>query len=263
MILANPAQRIEDIMNPDVIAVTVDADQEEVAEVLAKYDYAAVPIVDAGNRLAGVITGDDIIDVLTEEATEDIQRLGGSLPLERPYFSTTIFSVFKKRIGWLFLLFVAGYPTGMVTQYYQPVWGQFLILAAFVPLVIGTGGNSGSQTIATIIRAITTGEVRFRNIGQVWMREVTVGLLLGLVMGAMALVITTFIWQEAFEVAEVVALTLPIVVMWSTTVGTIVPIVADRINIDPAVISGPLITTTVDVTGLIIYYTLAGLILFT
>lgn len=263
IILANPMQVIEDIMITDVVAISAADDQEDAAEVLAKYDYAALPIVDENNRLVGVITVDDIIDVLTEEATEDIQRLGGSLPLERPYFSTSIFSVFKKRIGWLLMLFAAGTLTGLVTHYYRPIWSEFLVLASFVPLVIGTGGNSGSQTIATIIRAITTGEVRFRNIGEAWLREISVGLLLGLVMGAAALIITTFIWKEGFEVAEVVALTLPLVVMWSTTVGTIVPIVAERINIDPAVISGPLIATTVDVTGLIIYYTLAGVILLT
>jgi magnesium transporter len=261
LILANPAQHIEDIMSSDVITVPVDADQEEVAEVLAKYDFAALPIVDSGYCLVGVITVDDIIDVLQEEATEDIQRLGGSLPLERPYFSASIFSVFQKRIGWLLLLFAAGTLTGLVTQFYESIWSQFLILAAFVPLVIGTGGNSGSQTIATIIRAITTGEVRFRDLGGAWLREVTVGLLLGLVMGALAMLATIFIWHESFEIALVIAITLPIMVMWSTSVGTLVPIIADRINIDPAVISGPLITTIVDVTGLIIYFSLAGLIL--
>jgi magnesium transporter len=248
-------------MSTDVIAVSAESDQEEVADWLAKYDYAALPVVDAGYCLVGVITVDDIIDVFQEEATEDIQRLGGSLPLERPYFSTPVINVFQKRIGWLLLLFAAGTLTGLVTQFFEPTWSQFLVLASFVPLVIGTGGNSGSQTIATIIRAITTGEVNFRDLGQAWLREVTIGLLLGLVMGAIALLITNFIWKEGLEIALVIALTLPLVVMWSTTVGTIVPIIADRIHIDPAVISGPLITTIVDVTGLIIYYTLAGLIL--
>jgi len=192
LILANPAQHIDEIMITDVITVSVDSDQEQVAEILAKYDFAALPIVDAGYCLVGVITVDDIIDVLQEEATEDIQRLGGSLPLERPYFSTSIFSVFQKRIGWLFLLFAAGTLTGWVTHFYEPIWGQFLILAAFVPLVIGTAGNSGSQTIATIIRAITTEEVKFRNLGEAWLREAAVGLLLGLVMGVMALLMSRF-----------------------------------------------------------------------
>jgi len=262
LILANPAQRIEDIMSTDIIAVPASADQEEVAEILAKYDFAALPIVDASYCLVGVITVDDIIDVFEEEATEDFQRLGGSLPLERPYFSTSIFNVFKKRIGWLLLLFAAGTLTGLVTKFYEPIWGQYLVLASFVPLVIGTGGNSGSQTIATIIRAITTGEVTFRDLGRSWLREVTVGLLLGVVMGGIAFLMTTYVWQDGTLVAIVIALTLPLVVMWSTTVGTIVPIVAERIHVDPAVISGPMIATIVDVTGLIIYYSLAGTILF-
>jgi magnesium transporter len=261
LILSDPELTVEEIMISEVVSVDDTADQEEIAEVLAKYDYAALPIVDKDDRLVGVVTVDDVIDIFQEEATEDIQRLGGSLPLERPYFSTPVTSVFSKRIGWLLLLFAAGTLTGLVTQFYDDVWAQFLVLASFVPLVIGTGGNSGSQTIATIIRAITTGEVRFRDLGSAWMREVTVGLLLGLVMGAIAVVVTIFVWQEDWRVAMVLALTLPVVVMWSTTVGTIVPLAADRFNIDPAVISGPLITTVVDVTGLIIYYTLAGIIL--
>lgn len=262
LVLSDPDQLIEEIMSPDTVAVAATADQEEIAEILAKYDIAALPIVDEQGYLLGAITVDDVIDVFTEEATEDIQRLGGSLPLERPYFSTPVFNVFQKRIGWLMLLFGAGTLTGLVTTYFEPVWARFLVLASFVPLVIGTGGNSGSQTIATIIRAITTEEIRFRDLGKAWLREITVGLLLGLVMGVIAYLMSVFIWKDGGEAALVLALTLPLVVMWSTTIGTLVPIVAQRFNIDPAVISGPMITTIVDVTGLIIYYSLAGLILF-
>ncbi|MEA3335305.1 MAG: magnesium transporter [Chloroflexota bacterium] len=261
LLLAQPDEKVEDLMLSPAISVQATADQEELAEEMAKYDYTAMPVVDQFNRLLGVVTVDDVLDVLEEEATEDFQRFGGSLPLEQPYFSVSPTSVFKKRIGWLLLLFGAGALTGLVTQKFEVVWGQYLVLAAFVPLIIGTGGNAGSQTIATIIRAITVGEVRFSTLLRAWRREISVGLLLGLVMGILGFVLAQILWQAGWQVALAVALTLPLVVMWSTTVGTIVPIVADRIGIDPAVISGPMISTVVDVSGLIIYYSLAGLIL--
>lgn len=261
LLMAQPDERIENLVRTKVISIPATADQEELAHAIAKYDYLAIPVVDEANHLLGVVTVDDALDVLEEEATEDIQRLGGSQPLEQPYFAISTSDVFKKRIGWLLLLFAAGALTGFVTRVYEDVWGTFLALASFVPLIIGTGGNSGSQTIATIIRAITVGEVKFSNIGPAWRREISVGLLLGLVMGGLGLFLAIFLWDARWEVALAVALTLPMVVIWSMTVGTIVPILADRLNIDPAVISGPMITTIVDVTGLVIYYTLAGLIL--
>lgn len=251
---------IESVMSREVVAVPVTADQEELAEIVARYDYYAIPIVDGDGRLVGVVTVDDVLDILADEATEDIQRLGGSEPLDQPYFAASLTQVFRKRIGWLLLLFIAATLTGTVTRYFKEELDTVITLAFFIPLVIGTGGNAGSQTVATIIRAITLDEVRLSNLWQAWRREVSTGFLLGIVMGIVGFARAIF-WETGIEVAMVVTLTLPIVVIWATTVATLVPILADRLKIDPTVISGPMITTIVDATGLLIYFMLARVLL--
>ena len=259
-VLAQAHATIESIMIPDVVSVPVDIDQEDLAEMVSRYDYVAMPVVDKQNRLLGVVTVDDVLDVFEEEVTEDIQRLGGSEPLEQPYFAVSVLRVFSKRIGWLLLLFLAGTLTGAVTKLYQDQLETAIILTLFVPLIIGTGGNSGSQTVATIIRAITLDEVHIGNMFQALRKEISVGLLLGASMGVVGLVVA-MVWTQDWRIAQVVALTLPLVVMWSVSVATIVPTVADRFNIDPTVISGPMISTIVDATGLLIYFQLATMLL--
>ncbi|RMG89023.1 MAG: magnesium transporter [Chloroflexi bacterium] len=260
LILAKPDATIESIMNPDVVAVPVTADQEELAELVSRYDYFAMPVIDSKGRLLGVVTVDDVLDVLEEEATEDIQRLGGSEPLEQPYFSASLMHVVRKRIGWLLLLFVAATLTGTVLRFFEKELQLVVSLSFFIPLITGTGGNAGSQVVATIIRAITLGEVRLSNLGHAWRREVSAGIVLGIVMGIVGFV-RAMLWQTGLDVAFVVTITLPIVVIWSSTIATIVPILADRFHIDPTVISGPMIATFVDTSGLLIYFWLAKLIL--
>ncbi|MDX1413428.1 MAG: magnesium transporter [Candidatus Promineifilaceae bacterium] len=259
-VLAKPDAIIESIMATDVVSAPVTIDQEELAEMISRYDFVALPVTDEDGRLLGIVTVDDILDVYEEEVTEDIQRLGGSEPLDKPYFTASIPRVFSKRIGWLLLLFLAGTLTGAVTKLYQEQLEAAIILTLFVPLIIGTGGNAGSQTVATIIRAITLDEVRVGNLWQAIRREISVGFLLGLVMGAVGFMVAVF-WTQDVQVAAVIALTLPAVVIWAITVATVVPTVADRFNIDPTVISGPMITTIVDATGLLIYFQLATIIL--
>jgi magnesium transporter len=259
-VLAQPDALIESIMVPEVVSVPYNIDQEDLAEMVSRYDYVAIPVVDDQNRLLGVVTVDDVLDVFEEEVTEDIQRLGGSEPLEQPYFAASIPRVFSKRVGWLLLLFLAGSLTGAVTKLYQNELEAAIALTLFVPLIIGTGGNSGSQTVATIIRAITLDEVRIGNLLQALRREVSVGLLLGAVMGVVGFGVAMF-WTRDLHIAEVVALTLPVVVLWSVSVATIVPTLADRFSIDPTVISGPMISTIVDATGLLIYFELATILL--
>lgn len=260
LVMAKPDQTIEEIMSADIVSAPVTADQEELAEMVARYDYFAIPIVDEMGRLIGVVTVDDVLDVLQEEVTEDIQRLGGSEPLEQPYFAVSTFQIVRKRIGWLLLLFVASTLSGEVIRLFQNELDIVVALGFFITLITGTGGNAGSQTVATIIRAITLDEVRIGNMGQAWLREVSAGLLLGVVMGLVGIV-RALLWDTGIEVAIVVALTLPVVVIWSTTVATIIPIVADRYRIDPTVISGPMIATIVDASGLLIYFLLAKAIL--
>ena len=259
-VLAKPDSLIESVMSTDVVSASVTIDQEELAEMISRYDYVAIPVTDSDGRLLGIVTVDDILDVYEEEVTEDIQRLGGSEPLDQPYFTASIPRVFSKRIGWLLLLFLAGTLTGAVTKLYQEQLESAIILTLFVPLIIGTGGNAGSQTVATIIRAITLDEVRIANLWQALRREVSVGILLGAMMGLIGFFVAMF-WTRDYQIAEVVALTLPAVVIWAITVATVVPTVANHFKIDPTVISGPMISTIVDATGLLIYFQLATILL--
>ncbi|MEM8857376.1 MAG: magnesium transporter [Chloroflexota bacterium] len=256
LLLSQLDELIEDIMLTTVFSIDASADQEEIAEFVARYDYVAIPVVDQQDRLIGVVTVDDVMDALEEEVTEDIQRLGGSEPLDQPYFSAGLRRVIGARIGWLMLLFLAAIMTGAVLQTFETELQTVIALGFFIPLVTGTGGNAGSQTVATIIRAITLGEVRLATLGRAVVREVTVGLFLGLFMGTMGLVLA-FIWGVGIQVALVVACTLPIVVVCATTIATVVPTVANRFNVDPTIISGPMISTIVDTAGLAIYFTLA------
>jgi magnesium transporter len=260
LITSQPDATIETIMVEQVVTVQATADQEELAEMVARYDFVSIPVVDENGRFLGAVTVDDVLDVFEEEATEDIQRMGGSQPLEQPYFAVSALQIVRKRIGWLMLLFVASTFTGTVISNFQHELETVIALSLFIPLIIGTGGNAGSQTIATIIRALTLDEVRLSNLGQAVRRELTVGLLLGLAMTGVG-VVRALTWRTGYEVALVVGLTLAAVVLWANLVATVVPILADRFGIDPTVISGPMITTIVDATGLLIYFTLAKVIL--
>ncbi len=263
MLMAQPATTIDTIMTEQVTAVLVTADREELAEMVAHYDYVAIPVVGEDGRFLGIITVDDVLDIIEEEATEDIQRLGGSVPLDQPYFAVSVTAVFRKRVGWLLMLFFAATLTGTVMNLFKSDnvdADTIFTLSLFIPLIIGTGGNAGSQTVATIIRAITLDEVNIRNLAQAWRREISVGFLLGIIMGGMGFV-RAILWHTGMDVALVVALTLPAIVIWSTTIATLVPTLAEHFKIDPAVISGPMISTIVDATGLLIYFSLATLIL--
>lgn len=260
LIMAQPQATIDDIMIHEVVSVTVTADQEELAEMVSRYDYFAIPVVDGKNRLLGVVTVDDVLDIFEEEVTEDIQRLGGSEPLEQPYFAVSPFRVVQKRIGWLLLLFVAAILTAKVLQIFEESLAAVLALSFFIPLVTGTGGNAGSQTVATIIRAITLDEVRLSNLPDAWRREIVVALTLGIAMGICGFGVVTILTAD-IQVAWVVAITLPLVVAWAITIATVVPILANHFNIDPTVISGPMITTIVDSSALLVYFMLAKTLL--
>ncbi|PID84707.1 MAG: magnesium transporter [Chloroflexi bacterium] len=251
---------IDSIMSESVVAVPVTADQEELAEMVARYDYYSIPVVDKNGRFLGIVTVDDVLDIIADEATEDIQRLGGSEPLDQPYFAVSTFQMVKKRIGWLCLLFIASTLTGTVLNIFQEELELVIALSLFIPLIIGTGGNAGSQTVATIIRAITLDEVRLGNMLQAIKKELSVGLILGIVMMGIGL-IRALTWGTGFDIALVVGITLTVVVLWATMVATVVPILANQFNVDPTVISGPMITTIVDATGLLIYFLLAQAIL--
>jgi magnesium transporter len=247
-------------MRPDILTVSVHADQEELAEIVSRYDFVAVPVVDDNNRLLGVVTVDDVLDIVEEEATEDIQRLGGSEPLAQPYFSASTFEVVRKRLVWLLPLFAASIVTDTVVNGFSNLLSLFVTVGVFIPVVSGTAGNTGSQTVTTIIRAIAVNEVRLADFGRAWLREASVGIILGLILGA-AGYIRALVLNAEPGVEIVLALTLPLVVIWANTVATLVPLLAERFKIDPTVVSAPMITTIVDATGIFMYLMLARLIL--
>jgi magnesium transporter len=260
LLTAPPEVTLRELADPDVISVSVDTDQEEVARLVARYDFAAIPVIDRVGRLAGIITHDDVVDILEDETTEDIQRLGGAQPLEREYLATRVTTVFRKRIGWLLVLFLTETLTGSVIRLFSDELEQVVALSFFIPLLIGTGGNAGSQTTATITRALATGDVAFRDTLRVWWHEARVGLCLGLGMGAAAF-IRALTWGSSDALALTVAFAIMAIVLWANNMGSLLPLLAARLKVDPAIVSGPMMSTLVDATGLLIYFTIARLML--
>ncbi|GAB4273775.1 MAG: magnesium transporter [Candidatus Promineifilaceae bacterium] len=260
LVTAPPETLIQEIMNTEVISVPVGTDQEEVARLVARYDLLALPVVDNGGLLAGVITVDDVLDVLVNEATEDIQKMGASEPLDKPYLETSPLTVFRKRIGWLLLLFVTETFTGTVLRHFEEELAAVVSLAFFIPLLIGTGGNAGSQTTSTIIRALALGELDKKKLLKPLWHEFQTGFLLGLGMGTVAYG-RALLWHVGPGVALTVSIAIFVIVLWANMLGSILPIIAYKLNIDPTVVSGPAMATLVDATGLFIYLTVAGIVL--
>ncbi len=260
LVVAPPEKVLSEIMTPSVISVRVDTDQEEVARQVAQYDFSAIPVVDEARRLVGVITHDDVVDILQQEFTEDIQRLGGSQPLDGDYLSTPVLTVARKRIGWLLVLFFTEMLTGTVMRLFERELESVVALAFFVPLLIGTGGNSGSQTTSTIIRAIAVGEVRFKDTWKLLWHEMRTGFTLGVLMGAVGF-IRAITWGSSIALSITVGVALFTIVLWANVIGSLLPPLAARLKIDPAVISGPVMSTLVDATGLLMYFMLARLLL--
>lgn len=255
----DPNVRVRDFMTTDIISVETDTDQEECARLISKYDFMSLPVLEHGN-FVGIVTVDDIIDVLVEEGTEDLLALGAVTPTEKPYLANSILDLFKQRFGWLLLLFVAESATGYVLRNYQGELEKVVALSFFVPLLIGSGGNAGAQAVTTITRALALGEVKFADILQVIWREARTGLLLGTALGLVGFV-RVLIWGNGPNLALVIGLAQLVVILWAVTVGATLPMVFKRLGLDPAVMSAPFITTLVDATGLIFYFTIAHIIL--
>lgn len=259
IILAEPDTQLRDIAD-EPISVPALMEQEEAADLLSRYDWVALPVVDMQNRLIGAITVDDLIDVIQEEATEDIQMLGGSQPLEDVYFKTSIFHLYRKRIIWLLILFVAEAYTGTVLRHYENTLSDAISLAFFIPLLIGTGGNTGTQTVSTLVRALAVGEVHFRDIFRVIRKELMTALMTGVTIATVAFARAWMLGVE-LNVGFVVGITALMIVIWASLVAAILPLILHKLKADPAVISGPFITTLVDGTGLIIYFSIAKILL--
>ncbi len=260
LIVADPNAVIMDFMDSDVIYVTADTDQEDCADLMQRYDLLALPVVDQNKHLLGVITVDDLVDVIQDEATEDIQRMAGTEPLGRAYLDTNIFTITRKRIGWLLILFFTATLTGLVMDAYQSVLQVVVTLSIFVPMLIGTGGNAGSQTTATIIRALAIGDIDWNDAWRVLIHELGIGLVLGIGMSIIAYFLAWF-WVSDPKIAMTVAFSILAIVLWSTGAGSLLPLFATRLKIDPTVVSGPVMSTIVDATGLLIYFNVARIIL--
>lgn len=256
LLLARTSDSVAEIMNTTVLSVTATMDQEEVAKVVTQYDLVAIPVVDDHRRLVGIITVDDMVDVIHDEATEDIQKLGGSEPLTDSYFQTPVWVLVKKRIGWILILFLAEAYTGTVLRHFEDTLAQVVALTFFIPLLIGTGGNTGSQIVTTLVRSLAVGEVKFSDMMKVLMREVSTGVLIGAVMGLTTL-IRAYTLGVGAELGSVVGVTATFIVVWASVVAAVLPLILHRLKVDPAVVSGPFITTLVDGTGLFAYLTIA------
>lgn len=260
LIMARPDQKVVEIANRNVIRVPVEADREEVAQTLKKYDFLALPITDRDNRLLGIVTHDDVLDVVIAEATEDAQRMGAVAPMKESYFQASLVRVVRSRLTWLVLLFLGGTLTGTVLRHFEADLKTVVALSIFIPLLIGTGGNAGSQTVTTVVRALALGEVGITDVLRVLKREFTAGLMLGVLLGSI-MIGRALMWDVGWHLALAVAVSVVAVCVWATTVGAVVPIMCQRLRIDPTVVSAPLITTLVDATGLFIYFSIARVML--
>ncbi len=260
--------QVEDLMETDLVAIDDDTDQEEASRLFGKHDLLAIPVVDREGRMKGIVTFDDIADVVEEEATEDIQKLGGSAALAEPYLAAGVGGMVKKRAGWLSALFLGEMLTTSAMANFEDEIAKAVVLAVFVPLIISSGGNSGSQASTLVVRALALGEVRLRDWWRVIRREVASGVVLGVILGAIGLG-RVLLWEMTFSsygehawlLGATVATSLLGVVLWGTLVGSMLPLILDRLGLDPASASVPFVATLVDVTGLLIYFSVASLLL--
>lgn len=261
-------QEVRDIMRTDVVTVPEEMDQESVSRLFAEHDLLAIPVVGAGGIMKGIVTVDDIVDVVEEEATEDIQKIGGVQVLDTPYLQVGVLGMVRKRAGWLSALFLGETLTATAMGYFENDIARAVVLALFIPLIISSGGNSGAQASTLVIRAMALGEVRLRDWWRVIRRELASGLVLGAILGAVGFA-RVVLWQEVshaygdhfLRVAITVAASLVGVVTFGTLAGSMLPFLLRRLGLDPAAASAPFVATLVDVTGLVIYFTVASAIL--
>ncbi|MGN0989359.1 MAG: magnesium transporter [Eubacteriales bacterium] len=261
LLLSAPEKIIGDIMETNVISVQTTDDQETVAQILNKYGLMAIPVVDSENRLVGIVTFDDAIDVIQEETTEDIEKMAAILPTDKPYLKTGVFETWRKRIPWLLLLMVSATFTGKIITSFESALAALPILTAFIPMLMDTGGNAGGQASVTIIRGLSLGEIELRDILRIIWKEVRVAFLCGTVLAAAGFVKLMVIDRTTIPVAIAVCLTLVFVVILAKIIGCTLPIAAKAVGFDPAVMASPFITTIVDALALLMYFLIAASIL--
>ncbi|MFB3787158.1 MAG: magnesium transporter [bacterium] len=268
LIFAESGSRIRDIMNAQVIALNAFDDQEAASRAMLRYDVPVLPVVDSDGTLVGIVTSDDVFDVVVEEATEDMHRMGGLEAIDEPYFDVSYTTLVRKRAGWLSVLFLGEMLTSTAMSYFEQELQRAIVLALFIPLIISSGGNSGSQAASLIIRAMALQHVQIRDWIKVFFRELTIGLLMGCVLGLIAFARIT-LWPSRLtlygphflQVAFTVNLALVGVVMFGTLTGSMLPFLLRKLGFDPALSSAPFVATIVDVMGIVIYFTVALLIM--
>ena len=262
VLTASPERRLREIMRTELVTVSPETDQEEVARLVSQYDLSTLPVVAPDQHMLGIVTVDDVIDVLVQESTEDVLRFGGveGGGADESYFATPILRAIGRRIGWLMILFLTGTITINVLGRFERELEQVVALSFFIPLLIGTGGNTGAQTVSTMVRGMALGDIRLRDGWRVIGRELSSGLLLGLLLAVVALGFTLLL-GNSLRLAAVVALSVVAVCTWANTIGAAVPLLAQKAGLDPALVSAPLITTLVDATGLAIYLLIAKALL--
>ncbi|TVQ80460.1 MAG: magnesium transporter [Bradymonadales bacterium] len=262
---APPDKRVDAIMEKDLITVRENMEQEELSRVFSQSGLNAIPVVDENNRMKGVVTVDDMISVVEEEATEDIQKMGAQSALDAPYLQTSFFEMVRKRVGWLAILFVGSTFTASAIEFYEAELERAIVLTLFIPLIIASGGNSGSQASTLVIRAMALGQIRLRDWWRVLFRESFVGLSLGVLLGVLGF-LRVMVWPGRdmdpfflyWFLALTVSLSVVLIVLWGTVVGCMLPFALRRLGLDPATASAPFVATFVDVTGLIIYFAVAS-----
>lgn len=257
LVLSSTDKIIGDIMNKEPIFVTTHDDQEDTAEIFKKYDLLVLPVVDHERRLVGIITIDDIVDVIEQETTEDIYKMAAVSPTEEGYINAGVFSLARKRIIWLLVLMVSATFTGLIIRRFETALQSVVMLTAFIPMLMDTGGNAGSQASALVIRSIVLGEVEFRNIGKVIWKEMRIGLIAGITLMVLNFLRIFLLEQYPIQIALVVSATLVFTVIIAKMIGGTLPLLAKKLRLDPAVMAGPLITTIVDALTLMIYFRFA------
>ena len=262
LVIADKNEKIKDIMETNLITVSTSTDKEEVAKMFDKYNFLAIPVVDKEERLVGIVTFDDAIDVLQEEVEEDFEKMAAVTPSEDTYFKTGVFKHAKNRIVWLIFLMLASIITGNVLSMYENAFAALPVLVAFVPLLMGTGGNCGAQASTLVIRGLSQDEIKMKDFLRVWWKEIRVAVVVGITLALInALRIFIQYGADQMNLAFVVGLTLIIVAMLAKSLGCILPMLAKKLKLDPAIMASPLITTIVDTCSVLVYFNLAVIIL--
>ena len=261
LLVAGDDEPLEELMSTDVITALTTEDQEEAVQRIMKYDFISLPVVDQEGRLVGVVTVDDVMDVMEEEATEDIEKMAAILPTDKPYFQTGVVETWKHRIPWLLLLMVSATFTGTILGFFESALAANAALTLFIPMLMDTGGNSGSQSSVTVIRAMSLGDVEFGDLFRVLWKELRVAVLCAATLGAVVFAKVMVIDRKSVSVAVVVALTIVVTIVIAKLVGCLLPMLAKRLGLDPAVMASPFITTVVDALSLLVYFAVATRIL--